>query len=465
MRYISTRGNSEPRDFKEILLEGLAPDGGLYVPETYPRFTDAELTALRSKGYHDVALTVLRRFITDIPEEDLKKLIARTYTKEVFGTPEITPVKRFEGGLALLQLSNGPTLAFKDVPLQLLGNLMEYVLAEKGRELNILGATSGDTGSAAAYALKGRKGIRLFMLSPLGRMSRFQQQQMYTLNEPNIFNIVVNGTFDDCQTIVKEANADAEFKKKYKLGAVNSINWGRISAQIVYYFYSYLQVTKNNSEKVAYAVPSGNFGNALSAHIAKTMGLNIDIIVATNVNDVLNQFFKTGIYRVRKGVDVKVTSSPSMDIASASNFERFVFDYVGRDSAKVRSLWKTLNDKREFNIGTAAPGAAFGIASGSATDADVLETIRDVYKKYATVIDPHTAVAMKVGLEKRGQGVPLVVVETAQPAKFAETMREALGFEAPVPKGYESLANLPEYTTQMDNDAELVKQFIVGHAS
>src|SRR3989344_5995173 len=474
MRYISTRGNSEPadrvgirlnsiacrrREFKEILLEGLAPDGGLYVPETYPKFTDAELDALRGKNYHEIALRVLRAFITDITEADLKKIISRTYTKEVFGTQEITPVKKLENGLSLLQLSNGPTLAFKDVPLQLLGNLMEYVLAEKGRELNILGATSGDTGSAAAYALKGRERIRLFMLSPHGRMSRFQQLQMYTLNEKNIFNLVVNGTFDDCQIIVKEANADADFKKKYKLGAVNSINWARISAQIVYYFYSYLQVTKNNSERVAYAVPSVNFGNALSAHIAKTMGLNIEIIVCTNENDVLDEFFRTGVYRIRKGSDVKVTSSPSMDIASASNFERFVFDYVGRDSAKVRSLWEELNEKREFNIGTSKPGAAFGITSGSATDADVLETIRDVHKKYGIVIDPHTAVAMKVGLKKRVK-TPLVVVETAQPAKFADTIREALGFEAPVPKGYEQLENLPEHTTRMENNAEGVKKFI-----
>ena len=446
-------------DFKEILLEGLAPDGGLYVPETYPKFTDAELDALRGKNYHEIALRVLRAFITDITEADLKKIISRTYTKEVFGTQEITPVKKLENGLSLLQLSNGPTLAFKDVPLQLLGNLMEYVLAEKGRELNILGATSGDTGSAAAYALKGRKGIRLFMLSPHGRMSRFQQLQMYTLNEKNIFNLVVNGTFDDCQIIVKEANADADFKKKYKLGAVNSINWARISAQIVYYFYSYLQVTKNNSERVAYAVPSGNFGNALSAHIVREMGLNIEIIVCTNENDVLDQFFKTGVYRIRKGIDVKVTSSPSMDIASASNFERFVFDYVGRDSAKVRALWKELNLKREFNIGTSNPGTEFGITSGSATDADVLNTIRAVHKKYGVVIDPHTAVAMKVGLEKRVK-TPLVVVETAQPAKFADTIREALGFEAPVPKGYEQIENLPEHTTRIENSAELVKEFI-----
>ena len=446
-------------DFKEILLEGLAPDGGLYVPETYPKFTDAELDALRGKNYHEIALRVLRAFITDIPEEDLQKIISRTYTKEVFGTQEITPVKKLENGLSLLQLSNGPTLAFKDVPLQLLGNLMEYVLAEKGRELNILGATSGDTGSAAAYALKGRERIRLFMLSPHGRMSRFQQLQMYTLNEKNIFNLVVNGTFDDCQIIVKEANADADFKKKYKLGAVNSINWARISAQIVYYFYSYLQVTKNNSERVAYAVPSGNFGNALSAHIVREMGLNIEIIVCTNENDVLDQFFKTGVYRIRKGIDVKVTSSPSMDIASASNFERFVFDYVGRDSAKVRALWKELNLKREFNIGTSNPGTEFGITSGSATDADVLNTIRAVHKKYGVVIDPHTAVAMKVGLEKRVK-TPLVVVETAQPAKFADTIREALGFEAPVPKGYEQIENLPEHTTRIENSAELVKEFI-----
>ncbi|KKW08162.1 MAG: L-threonine synthase [Candidatus Kaiserbacteria bacterium GW2011_GWA2_49_19] len=460
MRYISTRGNSESREFKEILLEGLAPDGGLYVPEQYPKFTDAELDDLRGKTYQETALNILRTFITDIPEEDLRGIIARTYTKEIFGTDAITPLKHLEKGLSLLQLSNGPTLAFKDVPLQLLGNLMEYVLEERGSELNILGATSGDTGSAAAYALKGKKNIRLFMLSPYGRMSRFQQRQMYTLNEPNIFNIVVNGTFDDCQTIVKEANADAEFKKKYKLGAVNSINWARISAQIVYYFYSYLRLTKDNSKRVAYAVPSGNFGNALSAHIASKMGLNIEIIVCTNENDVLDQFFKTGIYRVLKGNDVKITSSPSMDIASASNFERFIFDYVGRDSAKVRVLWKELNQKREFDIGRIEPRVPFGITSGSATDAEVLDTIRIVYKKYAVVIDPHTAVAMKVGLEKCEKGVPLVVIETAQPAKFADTIREALGIEVPAPKGYENLANLPEKTTRIENDAELVKKFI-----
>ncbi len=420
---------------------------------------------MRGKTYQEVAFNILRTFITDIPEEDLRKLIARTYTKEIFGTDAITPLKQLEPGLSLLQLSNGPTLAFKDVPLQLLGNLMEYVLAEKGRELNVLGATSGDTGSAAAYALKGRKGIRLFMLSPYGRMSRFQQLQMYTLNEPNIFNLVVNGTFDDCQTIVKNANADADFKKKYKLGAVNSINWARISSQIVYYFYSYLRMTKNNLERIAYAVPSGNFGNALSAHIAKEMGLNIEIIVCTNENDVLDQFFTTGIYRIRKGSNVKVTSSPSMDIASASNFERFVFDYVGRDSAKVRALWKELDEKREFNIGNSNPGAEFGTTSGSATDGEVLDTIRTAHKKYGVVIDPHTAVAMKVGLEKREKGVPLVVVETAQPAKFADTIREALGFEATVPKSYKHLADLPEHTTRIENDTELVKQFIAEHVN
>ena len=465
MRYISTRGGAEPRGFKEILLEGLAPDGGLYVPEKYPKITDKEFDALRGKDYYEVALHILRTFIDDISEKDLSELISRTYTKKIFGTSEITPLKNLEQGLSLLQLSNGPTLAFKDVPLQLLGNLMEYTLGKEGKELNILGATSGDTGSAAAYALKGKKGIRLFMLSPYGRMSRFQQRQMYTLNEPNIFNLVVNGTFDDCQTIVKEANADADFKKKYKLGAVNSINWARISAQVVYYFYSYLQVAKNNSEKVAYAVPSGNFGNALSAYIASKMGLNIEIIVCTNENDVLDQFFKSGIYRVRKGSDVKVTSSPSMDIASASNFERFIFDYVERDPAKVRALWKELNEKREFNIGKSEPGMAFGITSGSATDADVLETIRGMYEKYEVVIDPHTAGAMKAGLEKRERGIPLVVIETAQPAKFADTMREALGIEVSVPKGYESLANLPEHTTRIEPDSEAVKQFIASHVN
>lgn len=460
MQYISTRGALEPKDFKDILLEGLAPDGGLYVPDEYPQI---DLESLCGKGYADVAFYILNLFAPDIPAEDLRRIIEETYTLEVFGCADITPVQELEPGLFLLKLSEGPTLAFKDIPLQLLGGLMEYVLAERGEELNVLGATSGDTGSAAAYALKGRENIRLFMLSPYGRMSRFQQMQMYTLNEPNIFNLVVNGTFDDCQAAVKEVNADAAFKKKYKLGAVNSINWARIAAQVVYYVYGYLQASKERGERAVFAVPSGNFGNALSAYVAKRMGLPIDILVCTNENDVLDEFYKTGIYRVRKGAEVSVTSSPSMDIASASNFERFIFDLCGRDGKEVRSLWAELEENGAFDAQKLLQSDTSGIRSGSVSDAEVLDTIRSVYEKYGVIIDPHTAVGMKVGLEFKSPGKTLIVDETAQPAKFGETIREALGFESPTPEGFEHLTYLPEHTTRIDSDAVQIKAFIESH--
>jgi threonine synthase len=469
MRYVSTRGKTEPKSFMDILLEGLASDGGLYMPEEYPQL---DLKELRGRGYVEVAHAVVGRFAPEIRGRVLQTIIDRTYRAKTFGSREITPLKILEPGLALLQLSNGPTLAFKDVPLQLVGNLMEYALEEKGDELNILGATSGDTGSAAEYAIRGKEGMRVFMLSPYGRMSRFQQMQMYTLDEPNIFNLVVNGTFDDCQAVVKEVNADADFKKKYKLGAVNSINWARIAAQVVYYVWAYLQGTVHDSLKVDFAVPSGNFGNALAAHVARQMGVPIrSIIVATNENDVLYEFFATGIYRVRKGNDVVVTSSPSMDIASASNFERLIFDAVERDAELVCDLWDDLKEKGQFDGRFITPRFGFTWQSGRASEMDVDRTIRNTYERYGVIIDPHTAVAMHVGLECRSDlvarshdpRVPLIVVETAQPAKFEDAIKRSLGFSAPVPKGYEHMAGLTEHTTRIDPDAAAVKDFIAAH--
>lgn len=458
MKYVSTRGQAAPQSFLNILLEGLAPDGGLYMPEKYPKL---DLKMLRGCGYIDIATFVLSRYAPDIPINDLMNIIDRTYRAKTFGSREITPLKILEPGLSLLQLSNGPTLAFKDVPLQLLGNLMEYALEQKGDELNILGATSGDTGSAAAYALRGKEGLRLFMLSPYGRMSRFQQMQMYTLNEPNIFNLVVNGTFDDCQAVVKEVNADAEFKKRYKLGAVNSINWARIAAQVVYYVYAYLHGTAHDSLKVDFAVPSGNFGNALAAHVARQMGLPIrSIIIATNENDVLYEFFTTGTYRVRKGSDVVATSSPSMDIASASNFERLIFDAVERDAELVSDLWTELKEKGSFDGRFITPRFGYTWKSGRASEMDVDYAIRDTHERYGVIIDPHTAVAMHVGLQCRTRDVPLVIDETAQPAKFEDTIRRALGFAPPVPDAYAKLAELPEKTLRIDPDPEEVKRII-----
>ena len=302
MRYVSTRGGGTPKAFLDILLEGLAADGGLYVPEEYPQVTPQELEKMREMSYSELAFAILSKFIDDIPAADLRKIVNETYTKDMFGSDDIVPLKTLEEGLYILGLSEGPTLAFKDIALQLLGRLFEYALEKNGDTLTIFGATSGDTGSAAEYALRGRKGVRVFMLSPHGRMSDFQRKQMYTLQEPNIFNIAVRGTFDDCQDIVKQMNADAEFKKKYKLGAVNSINWARIAAQTVYYFYGYFRATASNKEHVSFAVPTGNFGDILAGYIAKRMGLPVkDLIVATNENNVLEEFFaRASIARERE---------------------------------------------------------------------------------------------------------------------------------------------------------------------
>ncbi len=469
MRYVSTRGGMAPQSFCQILLGGLAPDGGLVVPEAYPRLSGAELAALRGLSYPALAFEIIRRFVDDIPLVDLKKLIERSYTRELFRSDDITPVKTLEPGLHLLRLSNGPTLAFKDVAMQLLGNLFEYVLERDGTQINILGATSGDTGSAAEYAMRGKRRIRVFMLSPYGKMSPFQTAQMYSLRDPNIFNLAIRGVFDDCQDIVKRVNADAAFKSRYRIGAVNSINWARVVAQVVYYFKGYFAVTRGDDEQVSFAVPTGNFGNILAGHIARMMGLPIRrLILATNENDVLDEFFRTGRYRVRKSAEVVHTSSPSMDISKASNFERFVYDVVGRDAAVTAQLWRAVEQHGGFDL-AATPYwpavASYGFVSGSSSHADRLATIRRVYRDYHVMIDTHTADGLKVGLEHREPGVPLLCLETALPAKFAEAIREALGRDPEIPPGYEDLETRPQRYEVMEPDAEAVKGFIAAHAA
>ena len=327
MNYLSTRGDATARKFCDILLEGLAPDGGLYLPQHYPQLDAAGLARLRQvwrdEGYAALAFEILSLYIDDIPADDLRQLCAKTYTPAVFGTRAITPLKKLEEGFYLEALSNGPTLAFKDMAMQLLGNLFEYELARKnggqGAQLNILGATSGDTGSAAEYAMRGKRGIRVFMLSPHGRMSAFQQAQMFSLQDANIHNIAIEGVFDDCQDIVKAVSADLPFKRRYSIGTVNSINWARLLAQVVYYFAGWMQATQSEAQTVDFTVPSGNFGNICAGHVARMMGLPIRrLIVATNENDVLDEFFRTGLYRVRGSAETFETSSPSMDISKAS---------------------------------------------------------------------------------------------------------------------------------------------------
>ncbi|HVQ61661.1 MAG TPA: threonine synthase, partial [Burkholderiales bacterium] len=285
MRYVSTRGGAKPQAFTDILLEGLAADGGLFVPEKFPSLSARELAAMRGMSYRELAFSILSKFADDIPPADLKRLVDTTYTKKVFGSDDITPVKKLEENLVLLGLSSGPSLAFKDVALQLLGNLFEYALDKRGERVNILGATSGDTGPSAEYALRGKKNVKVFMLSPHARMSPFQAAQMYSLQDPNIFNTAIRGVFDDCQDIVKAISGDAAFKAKHKIGAVNSINWARIVAQAVYYFKAYFAVTRRDGEPVSFSVPSGNFGNVYAGHVARSMGLPIRrLIVATNEN-------------------------------------------------------------------------------------------------------------------------------------------------------------------------------------
>ena len=468
MQYLSTRGDAAARTFSDILLAGLAPDGGLYLPEHYPQVSAAELAAWRELPYAELAFEILRKFATDLPEADLRAVTAKTYTAAVYRSDAITPLRTLEPGLHILGLSNGPTLAFKDMAMQLLGNLFEYVLGQSGEELNILGATSGDTGSSAEYAMRGKRGIRVFMLSPHGKMSAFQTAQMFSLLDPNIHNLAVRGVFDDCQDIVKAVSNDHAFKARHRIGTVNSINWARVVAQVVYYFRGYFAATRSNDEEVAFAVPSGNFGNICAGHIARQMGLPIRrLVLATNENDVLDEFFRTGVYRPRASAETWHTSSPSMDISKASNFERFVFDLMGRDAAKVRELWARVDAGGAFDLsGTpefAAITGRYGFVSGSSTHADRLATIRDTAARFDDVIDTHTADGLKVAREFTEPGVPMIVLETALAAKFEETIIEALGRKPGRPDGYERLESLPQRFEVIDADAAQVKAYIARH--
>jgi threonine synthase len=468
VRYISTRGDANERSFCEILLEGLAPDGGLYLPTHYPRIDDVTLMRWRGLSYADLAFDILSLYIDDIPASDLHRIVHNTYTEKVFGTEAIVPLRRLEQGVWIEELSNGPTLAFKDMAMQLLGGLFEYELSRRGQTLNILGATSGDTGSAAEYAMRGKRGVKVFMLSPHGRMSAFQQAQMFSLQDLNIHNLCVEGVFDDCQDIVKAVSNDHDFKRRWHIGTVNSINWARLLAQVVYYFAGYFQATDKNSERVSFAVPSGNFGNVCAGHVARMMGLPIEqLVVATNENDVLDEFFRTGAYRVRNSAQTFETSSPSMDISKASNFERFVFDLVGRDGSRTAELFGPGIATRggfEITAEEMARVPSFGFVSGRSSHADRLATIRDAWNRCHTMIDTHTADGVKVARERRKTGIPMVVLETALPAKFAESIREALGREPERPAALVGIENLPKRFEVMPVDADAVKRFIQAHA-
>lgn len=470
--YISTRDTSRtPARFSDILLGGLAPDGGLYLPVEYPQISQDTLTKWRellaTDGYAALAAEVISLFVNDIPVEDIKAITARAYTHPKFSSEEIVPVTELEDGLWIGHLSEGPTAAFKDMAMQLLGELFEYELRRRDETINILGATSGDTGSSAEYAMRGREGIRVFMLTPAGRMTPFQQAQMFGLDDPNIFNIALDGVFDDCQDVVKAVSADADFKREQRIGAVNSINWARLMAQVVYYVSSWIRVTESNDQKVSFSVPTGNFGDICAGHIARQMGLPIDrLIVATNENDVLDEFFRTGDYRVRSSEDTYETSSPSMDISRASNFERFIFDLLGRDAARVNDLFGTQVRQGGFSLSddAAFPDAVakYGFASGRSSHEDRVNTIRDIAERLDVVIDPHTADGVHVARQWRDEiDTPIVCLETALPVKFAETIMEATGKEPEMPERFASIMEAEHKVSDLPNDTEAVKQFLV----
>ena len=473
MKYISTRGCSPKLAFSEVLLGGLAPDGGLYLPEHYPKFTNDELNKMRGMTYQDLAFCIFEKFIDDIPSNDLKEIVNKTYSADIFSfareeqkAEDITPTLKLKNNLFLLSLSNGPTLAFKDIAMQFLGNIFEYVLEKKGKTLNILGATSGDTGPAAEYAMKGKKGIKVFMLSPHGTMSPFQAAQMYSLQDSNILNIAIKGVFDDCQDIVKAVSNDLEFKDLYKIGAVNSINWGRILAQIVYYFKGYFDVTSKNSEKVDFTVPTGNFGNICAGHVARMMGLPINhLVVATNENDVLDEFFNTGNYSPRSSKETFQTSSPSMDISKASNFERFIFDLLGRNSTSLKEHWKKIDDGKSFKLSEEnfKKIKDYGFVSSSSKHTNRMDSIRSLYNEVGVIIDTHTADGIKAAMDHSAPSNPMIVLETALPIKFEKSVFEAIGLYPKRPDSLKDLELLDQKFEVFENSVESVKKCIIDN--
>ncbi|MDR3106648.1 MAG: threonine synthase [Bifidobacteriaceae bacterium] len=468
MRYLSTRaGGGAGPPFADILLSGLAPDGGLYLPERYPQVSGPRLDewrgVLEASGYAALAAEVLKLFAPDYSPAAIERLTAAAYTAEAFGDPQIVPVTHLPGTqLWLAHLSNGPTAAFKDMAMQLIGQLFEYELERRDTWLTVLGATSGDTGGAAEHALLGRDRLKIAMLTPRGRMTPFQQAQMFSIDHPAVANLAVDGVFDDCQDLVKAVNLDAAFKARWHIGAVNSINWARVVAQVVYYFAAYF---RTGCERVSFAVPTGNFGNILAGHVARMMGLPVDrLILSTNENNVLHEFFATGVYRPRRSDQTFETSSPSMDISKASNFERFIADLLGRDGAAVAHLFGQALPARGFFDLSASPAFTaaadrFGFLSGTSSHADRLAAIRRLWHDHAVLIDPHTADAVHVALASQVPG-PLIVTETALPVKFAQTIEEAIGAPPPLPPRFQGMLEAPRHVTDLPNDPATLKSWL-----
>ncbi len=455
--YISTRSRAAPRGFREIVLEGLAPDGGLYLPEALPPCPAPPADPF-PPAYADLALEVLRPFC-DVAEPRLREWIAAAYS--TFRDSRVAPVVR-RGDVWILELFHGPTLAFKDIALQFLGRLFDALLAEKGETLNIVAATSGDTGSAAIHGVRGCRNIRIFVLHPRGRVSPLQERQMTSVLDPNVFNLAVDGTFDDCQRIIKTLFRDVAFKRERRLGAVNSVNWARVLAQMVYYFSAgWTVLRETGAERVRFAVPTGNFGDIFAGYLAARMGLPVErLILATNENDILARFFATGEYRA---AEVVPTLSPSMDIQVASNFERYLYYRLGGDPDRVRDAMETFDREGRFF----APDAARDplMAAGRADSEQTLATIRTFWERHGYVLDPHTAVGVAVG-RRPGMGeAPLICLATAHPAKFPDAVRRATGRDLAHHEILDALWNLPTRVERMPADVARIRDYIAAHTA
>ncbi|NPA39855.1 MAG: threonine synthase [Thermodesulfobacteria bacterium] len=461
MKYLSTRGGVSGLSFSDTVFEGLAPDGGLILPEDIPEFEEKELNELSKLSYVELAFEVFKRFIDDIPYEDLFQLIKRAY--ESFRTPEVAPVVK-KGDIYILELFHGPTWAFKDIALQFLGVLFEYLLQKTGRKINILGATSGDTGSAAIYGVKGKKNIKIFILHPHNRVSKVQELMMTTVQEENVENLAIEGTFDDCQAIVKSIFMDLEFKRKYRLTSVNSINWARVLAQIVYYIWAYFKVREEEKvEHIYFCVPTGNFGDIFAGYIARKMLKKKipKLVLATNENDILYRFVTKGDYSVGS---VKPTISPSMDIQIASNFERYLYYFYNEDAEKTKKAMEKFAKEKKLEFSSEeVKKVQEDFVSARVTEEETLETIKEFYEKTGYVVDPHTAVGIRA-VNKCLSERPVVCLATAHPAKFPETVEKALGMPYELPLEIKRLFELPKRYQVLPANEEKVKDFISRQA-
>ncbi|NJD91089.1 MAG: threonine synthase [Geobacter sp.] len=460
MKYISTRGGIAPISFKDAVMMGLATDGGLLLPESYPQVSAETLASWRGLPYQELAFQIISLFADDIPAADLKALINSSYAS--FRDPEITPLVT-KGNLHILELFHGPTLAFKDVALQLLGNLFAYLLKERGEKMNIVGATSGDTGSAAIYGVRGKDNINIFILHPHGKTSKVQALQMTTVTDPNVYNIAVHGTFDDCQNMVKRLFSDIPFKERHSLGAVNSINWARVLAQVVYYFYAWLKVSASGKQKIVFSVPTGNFGDIFAGYVAKRMGLPIDkLLLATNENNILTRMVTSGDYSV---CTVVATVSPSMDIQVASNFERYLYHLYNEDSSKLNAALSAFAATGRIDFSDQEMHQVHSdFCSASVDQKMTLETIAAFKQETGYLLDPHTAVGVRAAQDSSLPESTYICLATAHPAKFGDAVKAATGNDPEMPSQLAGLDQLPSKVKIMESDYDALRSYVEANA-